>query len=678
MSDPRPVRTKQPVADDTGRITRYRIELPKAPIFETSEGQFEATEHAERRTGWHGRYLGVRDRVLGTTLASHRLEGERLSKIKALAVFSSDPISSVAYATQEILFILVLAGSGATQLALPIALGIVFLLFTVVISYRQTILEYPSGGGAYIVAHENIGVGPGLLAASALLIDYVLTVSVSVAAGMDALASLHEGFRPIAVELAVVVVAGVALINLRGLKESGTVFANPTYAFIVVLGSAIAVALIKIVFNGDNPLSAGEPRDELVAAQGLTFFLVLRAFANGCTAMTGVEAVSNGVQAFRAPAAQNANKTLLAMVMILATLFLGVTVLARHYGFVPSEDSTIPSQLGVEAFGDGSPPFAFLQLMTAGILILAANTAFADFPRLAAILARDGYMPRIFQSRGNRLVFSYGIVVLALVACFLIVAFNAKTTRLIPLYALGVFIGFTLSQLGMVIHWRRGRKPGWRRKALINGFGGTATGIVAMVILVAKFADGAWIITIILPLIAFAMWLVGRFYKRLRRNLHVAPEAQLDLIPRGSRHVRVVVPVEDINLATIMALGAACERAADVRAVHVKVDPDQPSVVAERWQRQFPNIRLIVIDSPYRTLAEPIASYVTQLAHQPPYEVEVIVPTIETRHRYERPLVNQSLKRLERLLAAQRHVTVSRHQFAEGGPRRRGKRLAGT
>jgi amino acid transporter len=665
---------RTPLTDSRGRVNRYRLDRPKAGIVETTAGHFEATEHAERRRGWHGHYLDARDRVLGVTLASNRLESEKLSKVKALAVFSSDAISSVAYATQEILFILLLAGTGAMRYSLPIAIAIVLLLCTVVISYRQTIREYPSGGGAYIVAHENLGVPAGLMAASALLIDYVLTVSVSIAAGMDALASLNGAFRPIAVEMAVGLVGLVALINLRGLKESGTIFAIPTYAFIFTLAAAIAVTLTKILLGGDNPLAAGHPRETVVATQGVTVFLIMRAFANGCTAMTGVEAVSNGVQAFRAPAPENANKTLMAMAMILGSLFLGVTLIARHYGMVPHEDSTIPSQLGAEAFGDGSVLFAFLQVMTAGILVLAANTAFADFPRLAAILARDGYMPRIFHARGNRLVFSYGIVVLASLACLLIVVFSAKTTRLIPLYALGVFIGFTLSQAGMVRHWLKGRKAGWRQRSLVNGLGATATGIVAVVILLAKFREGAWVIAIVMPIIAWLAWIIGRFYQRLQRNLRVASEAVLDLVAGGSSATPVIVPVEEINLAVVMALGAACERSRDVRAVHVRVDPDEPSTVADRWARQFPSIPLVVIDSPFRTVADPIANYVRDLAHLPPYQVEVIVPMIEVRHRYERPLVNQSLRRLKRLLAGHRHIGISTYSFAEGSGGRRRRR----
>ncbi|MEO8540905.1 MAG: amino acid permease, partial [bacterium] len=296
---------------------------------------------------------------------------------------------------------------------------------------------------------------------------------------------------------------------------------------------------------------------------------------------------------------------------------------------------------------------------------------FADFPRLAAILARDGYMPRVFHARGNRLVFSYGIIVLSLLACLLIVVFNAQTTRLIPLYALGVFIGFTLSQAGMVRHWRHERGPDWKRKAITNGVGATATFIVAVVILLAKFTEGAWLITIVLPIIAYCTWLIGRFYQRVRRNLFVTPEAVLDMAPRGASFVPIVVPVEDINLATVMALGAACERSRDVRAVHVRVDPDQPSTVAERWVHQFPNIPLIVIDSPFRTVADPVANYIQDLAHIAPYEVQVLLPVLEVRHRYERPLVNQSLKRLKTLLSGHRHITLTMFPFFEGSSGRR-------
>jgi amino acid transporter len=670
MTDPQSGRPA-PVVSGTGRVSRYRVELPKAGIIPTEAGHFEATEYAERRSGWKGRYLGMRDRVIGTTLSSHALEEEKLTKVKALAVFSSDALSSVAYATQEILFVLVLAGSGALTYSLPIALAIAALLAIVITSYRQTVRAYPNGGGSYIVAHENLGAAAGLFAASSLLIDYVLTVSVSTAAAMDALSSINEGFRPYAVEAAVAVVVTVALINLRGLRESGSIFAVPTYAFLVALGTAITVVFVKVLIDGASPFSAGHPSVPLEASESLTAFLILRAFANGCTALTGVEAISDGVQAFKKPAARNAAQTLLAMGLILGTLFLGLTVLARHFGFVPSEDNTIPAQLGAEAFGDGSVLFYALQVMTALILMLAANTAFADFPRLSAILARDGYMPRIFHARGNRLVFSTGILVLAALACMLLVAFNAQTTRLIPLYALGVFISFTLSQSGMVRRWWRRREPGWRRAMVINGTGATVTFVVFAIILQAKFGDGAWVVCILIPFMAALAALVGRFYHGLARALHVAPNAVLDMRPGGRSRIPIIVPVEDINLATVMAVGAACERSLDVTAVHVQVDPDLPSDVPERWHTQFPHVPLVVIDSPFRSVAEPIALYVDDRLKQVPHQVMVLVPLLEVRHWYQRPLVNQSLKRLTKLLRHRRHVDVIPFPFSPGSKGRK-------
>lgn len=658
-------------SDRRGRVSRYRVELPHAGIVETESNRFEATEYAESRSGWKGRYLGVRDRLLGTTLASHRLETERLSKVKALAVFSSDAISSVAYAPQEILFVLLLAGSGALGWSLPIGLAIAALLAIVVASYRQTVRAYPNGGGSYIVAHENLGIVAGLVAAASLLTDYVLTVSVSIASGIDALASLNEAFRPIAVPLAVGIVIVVALINLRGVSESGTIFSIPTYAFIVLLTGAITVAFIRVVFGGENVLAAGTPREPVEATQSLGLLLVLKAFASGCSAMTGVEAISNGVQAFKRPAATNARTTLVWMGSILGFLFLGSTLLARHYGFIPHEDNTILSQLGAAAFGDGSVLFSLLNIMTAGILILAANTSFADFPRLSAILARDGYMPRIFHARGNRLVFSYGILVLAALSALLLIVFDAKTTRLIPLYALGVFLSFTLSQAGMVRHWFASREPGWRRSMVVNGLGAATTAVVFIVILEAKFAAGAWVVVLLIPTLASVAWLIGRFYKRLRRSLHVSADAVLDVRPHGESGVPVVVPVEDVNLATVMALGAACGMSRHVTAVHVAVDPDEPSTVEDRWRSQFPGIPLVVIESPYRTVAEPVVAYVQDLVRRAPHEVIVLVPVLEVRRWYQRPLVNQSLKRLRRLLASRRQVTVETYPFSVGAPARR-------
>lgn len=658
-----------------GPVTRYRVDLPRAGILPTGErGHFEATEYAETRTGLRGKLLNFKDRVIGSSMSSRRLSEERLSKKVALAIFSSDALSSTAYATQEILLILVLAGTGFLGYSLPIAAAITLLLAIVVVSYRQTIRAYPGGGGAYIVAHENLGVVPGLLAASSLLIDYVLTVAVSIAASVEAIYSAVPAAHDYAIPIALGLVSLIMLGNLRGIRESGTLFSIPTYGFVFLLSATIVVGIVKIV-TGDSPniFAVGDPTRDVHAEKALTLFLVLRAFSAGCTALTGVEAISNGVSAFKPPEARNAATTMTAMALILGSLFLGTTLLARHFGIVyeHGDTETVMSQIGEEVFGRNAVYYT-LQAFTAGILFLAANTSYNGFPLLGAILARDGYLPRIFHQRGNRLVFSYGILALTLFAALLLIGFKASTTRLIPLYALGVFLSFTLAQSGMVRRWLTRREPGWQRSAVINAVGGVATGLVFVIILVTKFGEGGWMVVATLPAIAFVTWLIGRFYRGLDRSLRVPPEAQLDIRPIGPSAVPIVVPVEDINLSTVMALGAACERSRDVVAVHVLVDPDERSTVEERWHTQFPSVPLVVIDSPFRTVAEPIAVYVNGRLHQPPHEVLVMVPTIEVKHRYQRVLVNQSLKRLIKLLGTRRHVTVVEAPFS-GGSSGRGR-----
>lgn len=669
-----------PLVGTGGRVTRYRVRPPRAGIVETSAGHFEATRYAERRRGLGGLVLDLKDLVVGSAMPSARLAEQRLSNRIALAVFSSDALSSTAYATQEILFVLVLAGSAGMQYSLPIAVGIVLLLAAVVTSYRQTIRAYPHGGGAYTVAKENLGTAPGLLAASALLIDYTMTVAVSVAAGMDAIASLDPELRPVAVELTVAFVALIAVMNLRGVRESGLVFAFPTYLFVGMMVSAIVLTAVRVVAGGGNPLAAGEPREPLTAVQGVTAFLLLRAFANGCTAMTGVEAMSNGVGAFREPAWKNAQKTLTVMAFLLGFMVLGLTLMARHYGFVPDENETIPSQLGAEAFGKGTALFWLFQLSTTGILLIAANTAFADFPRLSAILAHDGFLPRVFTQRGNRLVFSYGIVTLAGLATVMLVATNATTTRLIPFYALGVFVSFTLSQAGMVVHWLRDRGRGWLAAMGVNGAGAVMTGIVTLVIAVAKFHEGGWAVMVALPLLALLLWGVHRAYRRLERLLHVPAEAVFDFSAKGEPGPPIVVAVEEITMATVMALGTACDRAREVTAVHVVVDPDRPSDLEARWRRQFPKLPLVVIDSPYRNVADPFARYIEDRLREPPYELVVLLPVVVPGRWYERLLLNRSAGAIARRLGGRKRVRVEEFAYHPGGTgRRRGwlKRVVG-
>jgi amino acid transporter len=663
-----------PLSDREGRINRYRVEFPKAGIVELAEGHFEATEFAERRTGWMGRLTDLKDKLVGTSMNSARLAEERLSKKVALAIFSSDALSSTAYATQEILLILVLAGTAAIHLSLPIALAITALLGIVVISYSQLIRAYPAGGGAYTVALENLGVIAGLVAAAALLIDYTLTAAVSIAACVEAVVSAAPGVDAWRVPVAVGLVGLIALGNLRGMRESGTLFSIPTYGFVFILGATIIGGMAKVLLSDDpNILETGDPNEQAGhATQALTLFLVLRAFSAGCAALTGVEAISNGVSAFKPTEWKNAIQTMVAMALLLGFLFIGTTLLARHFGIIyeHGDKETVMSQVGEQVFGR-SVLYYLLQGFTAGILFLAANTAYNGFPILAAILARDGYMPRVFHARGNRLVFSYGIGALTAFAAFLLIAFNATTTKLIPLYALGVFLCFTLAQAGMVTLWFRRKSPGWRRSALINGFGCVVTAVVFVIIMVTKFAQNGWIVVVAIPVITLGLWWIGRFYKRLRRLLYVAPEARLEMHPRGPSRVPIIVPVEDINLATVMTLGAACERSSDLTALHVIVDPDQPSTVEERWATQFPGIPLVVIRSPFRVVADPIVRYIEDRLKTAPHAVTVMVPVLEVHRRAHRPLVNQSLSRLSKMLKHNRHVEFVPYPVSIGSAGRR-------
>src|SRR5690349_7227511 len=452
----------------------------------------------------------LRHAALGRPLATAEESRERLSKVKALAVFSSDNLSSVAYATEAILFTLLVAGQSTFWLALPISALIVLVLGIIVVSYRQTIRGYPDGGGSYIVARENLGVRAGMVAAGALLTDYVLTVAVSVAAGVAAITSAFPEI-PVSwtVPVSALCIALVTVVNLRGIRDSGTVFAIPTYVFLGSMMLLIGIGIARAVL-GDVPHAT--PATPLPAGtQALGLLLLMRAFADGCSAITGVEAVSNGVPAFRSPEWRNARTTLTVMAVLVGILFLGTSTLALIAGAQPDAHETILSQLGRATFGTG-PMYYILQLSTMGILVLAANTAFADFPRLASLLARDGLMPSRFAYRGERLAFSAGIVALALLAIVVLAAFGGRVEALIPLYAIGVFTSITLSQVGMVVHWRRTREPGWRRSLTVNATGAVATGIVTLIFAAAKFALGAWLVLVVVPLLVVGMHAIERLY----------------------------------------------------------------------------------------------------------------------------------------------------------------------
>jgi amino acid transporter len=582
--------------------------------------------------------LGALKQVLiGRPIPSRLAHHERLSKVTGLAVLSSDALSSVAYATEEILRTLILAGVGATALVTPIGGVIAVLLVVVVISYRQTILAYPNGGGAYVVAKENLGINYGLVAAAALLIDYTLTVSVSIAAGVAAITSALPDLHDLRVEICLGVVALLALGNLRGVRESGNIFSVPTYFFIVSLCGLIAYGAWRYLLDGAPPGPA-EAAAALPSVGGtLTTFLVLRAFANGCTAMTGVEAVSNGVPAFKPPEARNAATTLMIMAGFCVTMFMGITLLAHAYNIVPSETETVVSQLARTVFHGRGFFYYLVQAATVLILVLAANTAYADFPRLASLVARDRYLPRQFMNMGDRLAFSNGIVVLSVVASILIVVFHGETHSLIPLYMVGVFVSFTLSQAGMVLKWRREREPGWQGHALLNGVGAVLTGIVLVVVAMTKFLEGAWIIVALIPLLVLQFVSVHRHYSKVAAQLSLK-----DYQPHPRKHNTVLVPIGGVHKAVVEAMLYALTIGDDVRAVYVDVDPAVTVTVRKDWDRWGQGVPLIVLDSPYRSLMEPLLDYIERVDTERPDDfVTILLPEFVPARWWHHLLHNQ-------------------------------------
>ncbi len=610
----------------------------------------EPTRPAER-LAW-----SVRRALFGRLLATDEESEERLSKVKALATFSSDNLSSVAYATELIMFSLLAAGAGAFWLVMPISGAIVAIFLIIVVSYRQTIRAYPGGGGSYIVARENLGTGPGLVAAAALLTDYVLTVSVSVAAGVAAILSAFPGaFDALRVPLSVVAILVVMTINLRGIRDSGTIFAIPTYAFLVTTLGLIGIGILRVLL-GDPP-QVGGVVPAAVPVESLGVLLLMRAFADGCSAITGVEAVSNGVPAFRAPEWRNARTTLTVMGILVATMFLGLSYLAGVAGAMPAANGeTVISQVGRSVYGTG-PIYYLFQLATTGVLILAANTSFADFPRLSSILARDGFMPSRFAFRGERLAFSAGIVVLAGVAIVVLVAFGGRVEALIPLYAIGVFTSITLSQIGMVRHWLRDRGPDWRRSAAINGFGAFSTAIVTVIFAVAKFALGAWLILLIIPLLVLAMLGIRRLYARRQLEADVRADA---VIGPPRRHQRVIVPVPEITRDVVNALKFARTMSDDVSAVHITDDVDEAEQLRGRFRKQLPGIPFVIVESPYRQLVRPFIRYLEDAANRAGDDVLVVLlPEYVARHRWERFLYNENAHRIQAALLGRPNVLVA-------------------
>ena len=593
----------------------------------------------------------VKKLFVGSPLATAQARHERLSRTSALAVFSSDALSSVAYATEAILLVLVLAGSAALTFSIPIGIAIALLIAVVVSSYRQTILAYPHGGGAYIVTKDNLGTLPALVAAGALLIDYVLTVAVSVAAGVAAITSAFPILYDYRIALGVIFIAGIATVNLRGLRESGALFAVPTYLFVVSFAAMLAYGFVRWIFGWEGvPAPAAEPAE---MSQALTIFLVLRAFASGCAALTGVEAVSDGVPAFRPPEARNARIVLAWLGIILVTLFIGITFLAHHYQVLPRAEETVVSQLARLIFGGGLLYYE-VQAVTMLILVFAANTAFADFPRLAYFLARDGFIPRQFGTRGDRLVFSNGILILGGLAALLILLFGGATHALIPLYAVGVFVSFTLSQASMVRRWLSRREEGWWWRWVLNAVGAATTGLVMLVIAATKFSHGAWMVVLLIPLLVALFMMIHRHYADVARQLSLVNYGG----PPPIQH-SVLVLVGDLHRGVAAALRYAQTLSTSAKAVYVELDPERTQKLEEKWGKFGLGVPLVVLTSPYRSLLTPFLDYVNHLlAVGENHVVTIVIPEFVPARWWQHLLHNQTALLIKGALLFRKGVVV--------------------
>jgi amino acid transporter len=593
--------------------------------------------------------------LVGNPLKTAQAEHERLSKRLALAVFASDPLSSVAYATEEILIILVLAGTASVAWSLPISLTIVLLLAIVTMSYRQIIREYPEGGGSYVVAKSNLGELPGLTAAAALMIDYVLTVSVSIAAGIAAMTSALPILFPYREALCLLAILILVILNLRGVKESGKIFAAPTYLFICTILLLLSVAVIQILTGHPrSPMSAGFDTTA-TATEGLTLFLLLRAFSSGCTALTGIETISNGVQAFKKPESENAAMTMIGMAVILGTLFLGISTIAYYYGVFPKEDETVVSQIARATFGTGL--FYYLvQGSTMLILVLAANGAFAGFPRLASLLARDSYMPHQMAMMGDRLVFSNGIIILGVFSCLLIVLFQGNTHALIPLYAVGVFLSLTLSQAGMVRRWLTKRGPHWRKKLVINGIGAVTTAIATTIIASTKFMHGAWIVVVLIPLIIMMFRGIRSHYKAVTEQVALS-RGHRPPIPR--RNI-VLIPIGGVNQAVIRAVDYARSRPGEIRAVLVDTDSEETAKMEMQWAQWGCGVNLVVLPSPYRSILGSLLDYIEEILEKEPDSwITVVIPEILPARWWQNILHNQRALMLKAALLFKDRVILT-------------------
>ncbi len=611
-------------------------------------------------------------RPLSTADAPHQTIG----KVVGLAVFASDALSSTAYASQEILAILIAAGiTSALQNVFPISIVIVILLAIVAVSYEQTIHAYPGGGGAYIVARDNLGELPAQTAGAALLTDYILTVAVSVASGVAQIVSAYPSLFPYRVLISVIAVLFIMLINLRGVKESGTAFAIPTYFFIVMMLLTVGIGMVRQLSGGLGAVLNPPPIELARPLAVITPFLLLHAFSSGTAALTGIEAISNGITAFKEPRSRNAGVTLIWMAVILSTFFLAISYLAGHIGAIPSEEETVISQLARTVFNGRGLLYLLSIGATTVILIMAANTAFADFPRLGALHAADGFLPRQLTYRGSRLVYSRGIVALAVISCLLIILFQASVTRLIPLYAIGVFLSFTLSQAGMARRWWRvghlqhGQEivdpgstlryeAGWQSKMVINGFGAICTAIVMVVFAATKFLDGAWIILILVPILVTIFFAIHHHYKNLAKKLSLDNFGGFP--PQNIRH-RVIIPVSSVHQGTLAALRYARILSDDVTAVHVMIEPVEAEKVRKKWKKWGEGVRMVMLNSPYRLFAEPLLSYIADIAHQrqPGETITIIVPEFISNNRLSSALHTNTASLLRSQLINQRNIVIT-------------------
>ncbi len=639
-----------------------RIVRPFDKQFERGddEGELIATERTLlQRSGWRAGLRGFRTWLIGRPIHRDREEHERLSKTKGLAIFSSDNISSSAYGPEEIMRVLVAAGAGALALTLPLAGLIVVMLAIVTVSYRQTIKAYPHGASSYIVASDNLGPTMGVLAAAALLIGYVVTVAVSVSAGVLALTSILPGLFDQRVLIGSLLVVMLMLGNLRGIRESGTIFMIPTYAYIVVMLAIIGYGVVQTAL-GNVPDFVPPPSWEVVEDTGqvLGIFLILRAFSQGAVALTGVEAVSDGVPAFKPPEWKNARTTLTWAAIVFAILFIGIAYLVTTLGIIPdpSEEQTVLSLLVRQLTGDGVV-LVVAQVATALILVLAANTSFADFPRLSSFLARDGYLPRQFAFRGERLAFTTGIVALSLMAMALIVGFEASVSGLIPLYTLGVFIAFTLSQGGMLVRWWRRHEAGWHQGLVINGLGAATTAVVAVVVGVSNFTEGAWLVIVLVPILMALLMAINRHYRDLTAALEIdhVPEAK-----EVSAKPIVIVPIARLDRPALAAIAFANSISSEAVAVHITNDPDAANEMRQRWPSWASSTALVVVESPYRALIGPLLAYMDALQEQAPERpIVVVLNEVVPRHWWENFLHNQTGLRLKLRLFSRPNTIVA-------------------